>query len=54
VVLGYEGLGKKMDIHTGFRLPYEHDREFDIVPGSGRELLSRHFRSKALARSGLS
>lgn len=54
VVLGYEGLGKMLDIHAGFRLPYEHDREFDVVPNSGRDLLSRHFTSKAIARSKLS
>lgn len=54
VVLGYEGLGKKLDIHIGFRLPYEHDRDFDVVPSSGKELISRHFTSKALTRSSLS
>jgi len=43
-----ESIGSSMNIITGFGLKMEHDRNFPILPSSGKELLVEHYGSRPL------
>ena len=48
VLKGYKGKNNIMEVETGFSMPIEYDRKYDILPLDGKDLLAHTYDSKPL------